>query len=203
MRLLRRSSGLLAIVAALSLAISASASATTVTVAPGGGVTGTGTTHWFLHDGTAVVDCPNAGFTATLSTRTGALPVAISSDVQQIIGPCTVLAVGGNTIACTRTGTMSVTGLTVSGVTQLRLAFISCTITVTGVCSARIDASSTVPASFNNGTGQLTILASGQSIRISGSTCGRLLPDGSATVSGPSGADFVYNVSPRTTISAV
>ncbi|HEY6760319.1 MAG TPA: hypothetical protein VI318_12550 [Baekduia sp.] len=201
MRLLRRRAGLLVIVAALSLALSASASATTVTVSPGGNVTGTATTNWFITVGSSTLDCTTATFTATISSRTGTLPAVISSNLQQNMSSCTLVGVGGFTYACTNTAVLSVTGPTVSGVTPASLTNINCTYTITGVCTARLTGS--VPTSYSNTLGTLTFLAAGQAITVSASTCGSLFPNGPATFTGPSRTNLIYNVSPRTTITAL
>lgn len=170
------------------LAITSSAGAT---VTPGGNVTGTATTDSFLRASSGTVDCVRSAFTATLVNN----PVVISSNLQEQFSNCTLVGVGGANVVCVNTSTLSVTGATVAGVTPVRIDNLRCTITVTGLCSAT--KSGSVIGSFANATSVLAISATGQSLTISGSTCGALLPNGSATFTGPSGAGLIYTVLPR------
>ncbi|HEY6760581.1 MAG TPA: hypothetical protein VI318_13875 [Baekduia sp.] len=191
----------LVVVGASMLAVTSSASATTATVSSSN-VTGTATTHAFLRAGSASLDCATATATATLTSRSGPLPIAISTNLQENFSSCTLVGIGGFTVACTNTSVLSVTSLTVSGVTQGTISNVRCTITVTGLCSA--DVTGSVTGSYNNLSsplGQLTVNAAGQSLNVVNSTCGSLLPNGSATFTGPSGANLVYNISPRTTVT--
>ncbi|HEY6760582.1 MAG TPA: hypothetical protein VI318_13880 [Baekduia sp.] len=190
----------LIVAGALMLGVAASAGASTVTVSPGGNVTGTATTHAFFQWGSARLDCAAATATGTLRAATGVFPITVSSNMQENFSSCTLVGIGGYTITCSNTSTANVTSVTVAGVTQGTIANIACTVTVVGICSARMSGSLT--ESNNNATGQVTVNAAGQSLVVSGSMCGSLLPNGPMTFTGPSSANLVYNVLPRQTVTA-
>ncbi|WP_027007538.1 hypothetical protein [Conexibacter woesei] len=204
MHLFTRSIGLLTAALFASFVFAGAASALTVTVTPSpSAITGTGTTPWQLTiqpsgGGPTVFTCVNAGFTATVRSATGAGPLAIATNYQQTFSSCRVAGIS-YTDTCSGTAVLSVTGVTVSGVTPLTLSSLSCTATIGGCGSARI--TGTIPETYNNTTRQLTVLTTGQALTVSGTTCSRI-PNGAATFAATGGGNFVYAVSPATTIVA-
>jgi hypothetical protein len=192
--------GLLVCTTAIILSTAGLASATTVVVSPGGSVAGTGTTSWELvitptgGGSAATFNCTGAGFTAALASSP-----TLSTNYQQNFSGCRVAGIS-YTDSCTATGRLTVTGLTVSGITPATLSGISCVASVSGSCRANVTGSLTV--TFNNTTSQLTVPTTGQSIVISGSTCTSVIPNGTGRFASSTGGAFVYNVSPFTTITA-
>lgn len=191
----------LAATSVMTLAVAGPATAASVSTSPGGAVTATATTHVFVRAGSFSVDCTTMTVTATLAGATGAaFPLVISSNTQPHFSGCSIVSIGGIPISCTNTSRLSVTGVTVSDVTPVRADIVSCTITFTGVCGASFAGS--MNTSYNNFTRQLTLSATGQTLTVSGSTCGSLLPNGPMTITGPTGSNSVFNVSPTQTITA-
>jgi hypothetical protein len=189
--------GLLVCTAAIILSTAGLASATTVVVSPGGSVAGTGTTSWelIIGSGSTTFVCTGAGFTATLVSAP-----TITTNYQQNFSGCRLTGGISYTDTCSATARLTVTGLTVSGVTPGVLSGISCVASVNGSCRANVTGS--LPVQFNNATSQLTVPTTGQTIVVSGSTCTTVIPNGTATFASATGGAFVYRVSPAQTITA-
>jgi hypothetical protein len=203
MRLLRRTITLLSLAAALSVGLTGSAFAATAIVTPNGTAAGTGTTPWQLtidsSSGPVQFNCVNAGFTATFTSTSGALPLTIATAYQQTFSNCRTGTVSYN-VSCNPTATtLSATALTTSsGTTALTLDGLNCIASIGGCGSARI--SGTLPTTFDNLTTTLTVTVAGQAVRVTGSTCS-LIPNGNARFTAPGGGPFTYRVSPATTVN--
>ncbi|WCB92456.1 hypothetical protein DSM104299_01152 [Baekduia alba] len=200
MRSLSKSISLLVLVAAFGLAASASASAATMVVSSPGAKGGVGTTGAQLvvqgSGTTATISCTASGFNATLAGGTGPLPLAVSTDYKPTYSGCTTAGVS-TTIDCKNTAKLAAVGLSVNGVTPFTLSGLNCTASVSGCGTATL--SGTVPASYNSGHSQLTVLTTGQSTAVSNSVCG-LIPDGTATTTNPTGGALAYTVVPLVAI---
>jgi hypothetical protein len=202
MRLFIRSIGLLSVVAALAFAAVGTAAAATATITPGGSTRGVGTTGWELTAGSATFNCATGSFSVTLPrTVTGPLPLALSTNYQQAFSSCRT-AGSSYTFQCAATATLSVTQLTsTSGVTPGTITGLNCVARLSIGCTASITGS--LPVSFSNAGSTLTVPIPGQSILVSGSTCGSAFPNGPATFAATGGGAFTYVVSPVTTITVI
>jgi hypothetical protein len=206
MRLFSRSATLLALVVTTALAFAGSSSAATVVVSPAGGVNGTATSAWELTIGTGssavTFNCANAGFSATLASASGpTFPLAISTNYQQNFSSCRTGSLSYN-FACAPTAVLSVLSPSVAGVTSARLTALNCVASIGGSCSARITGSLPVTLTTTGAVSQLAVPTSGQAITVSGSTCTGTIPNGSAVFAAAGGGTFVYNIAPRTIITA-
>ena len=183
----------------VSSAIAASpAMASTATVSPGGATTGSaGTVQWSWQTARRTLNCTSSGFTATVGSVSGSLPLTIATDMTWNFGLCRI--VGGTTYVFTCTpGALRVTGLTVSGVTP-GSADLRCVIRLTGTCLERV--TGTVPVRFDNFTGAVTLSATGQTLIGSGSTCVSLPNDVSMNLANGSGDDLDLYWTPATSVT--
>lgn len=207
----------LAVVSVCSLAFVGQAAASTATVSPGGAVTGTsGASQLALRTNRRSLNCTTSGATATLASNTGALPLAVSTNLVPLFGAgfgggrCTVTGGAGITVDCSASpATLSVTGATVSGVTPGTISGIRCSVRLNGstTCSVNVtNAAGTgggsVTGSYNN-TGSLTVNVAGQSLFATGSTCTTLPNDSSTSFTDASGNALVYSISPVQTVTVV
>jgi hypothetical protein len=188
---------LIPVVAAAALAPAASAG-----VSPVGAKTGTATSAVTIAGAT----CAGASVLGSFSSPGGPPPVVISTDLLPVFpSPATFLCTRTPglriTFGCTNTGTITLTGRTVAGVTPLTITSLSCIATLTGspTCTARI--SGGVSGSFDNATSALTIATTGQTLTVSGTTCSTVFANGATTWTASGGTAATYTISPATTIN--
>lgn len=199
-----------------SLAIAGAAMATTATFTPTGDVTGTaGASQLALRTARRSLNCTTSGATATLSNRSGTLPITVSTDLEALFGSnfgggrCTVTGGAGITIDCSASlARLQVTGVTASGITPGTILGIRCSVRLNGsmTCSVNVtDAPGTgggsVTGSYNNTGSRLTVNVGGQSLFTTGSTCATLPNDGDTSFTDASGNALVYSISPSTSLT--
>jgi hypothetical protein len=217
-----RKFAVLGAVSAMSLAGVSAAQATTVTVSPSGNTvtaavaSGVST---LLTDGSVTLNCTTSSATATVTTPApGGLTVSTNALISFGGGGGSCRTAGiPFTVVCDGRASITVSGLTVGGVTPGRITGIRCVVSIPSVpCSATVTGS--VNGRFTNGSpSRLTVDApaftsgrvTNQALAITGSTCGALLPNNSAGnvwFSGPSLAAVDYilaSPNDRLTVNAV
>jgi hypothetical protein len=191
------------------------AAASTATVSPGGPTTGTSAgVQWALRTTGKTLNCSTAGFTQTLASASGALPLAVATDMKWMFGSgflggsCTQTGGAGFTFTCSATASLNATGPSVAGVTPMQIRGFSCLAAVNGTtCSVRITGA--LLGRYNSAASQLTVNATGQMLFATGSsngsggTCGSLPNDTSVSLTDSSGASLIYAINPSTTLSVV
>jgi hypothetical protein len=209
-------SKLLLLGSVLTMAVSimaGSAMASTATVSPGGATTGTsGAVQWGLNTARKTLNCTTAGFTATLTSGSGTLPLAVATDMTWMFGAgfhrgsCIQTGGAGFTFTCSATTTLSATGATIAGVTPMQIRNFSCLEALAGgSCSVRIIGG--LVGSYDSASSRLTVSSRGQTLVAvgssigSGGTCVWLPNDTSVSLTDSTGASLGFTITPATTIS--
>ncbi|MFA4929492.1 MAG: hypothetical protein WC558_13320 [Patulibacter sp.] len=174
------------------LAIAGASAADAATIAPGGSFTGSaGASRLVVTSGTGIpLNCTTSTGAASITAGTFTPPATVGT-ITPAFSSCIGPSGFAFTVTCSAAN-LWLTGSPVAGTTAGELRNINCLVTFNALaCSGRI--TGTVQGSYTNPVGttaaRLTILAAGQSLTTSASTCpAAILPNGAAADFGAPGA---------------
>lgn len=181
---MKSTAAVIGVAAVAALGAAAPASAGTAVITSGGLVSTSAPSLRIVINGSVAFNCLSGGTTATVSNGsfTGTPVALVSSNVLASFANCLGPLGLAFTVNCTNTAQLGVTGNTAGGITPGVLRNISCVISFPAI-GATANLSGSVNRSYNN-TGVLTVLSSGQSLTVSGSTAPGIVPNGTAVIGG-------------------